>query len=158
MVAFAQTIQPDTQAVRAHGIRSKSTQIIGHSRLKLRKDWAPVFSDLSFGIAWVTSVSYNWSMVSKVTVNQLERAKIIQTTPDVLVLNASAQSSRTFWSWQLHHSVYLSSHPRFSNPCDRLTLAHACVFILLDCPRWFDFCCFLKFRLERGLFPNSAWY
>ena len=38
---------------------------------KLREDWALAFSDLISGIVWVTSASYNWSTVSKVTVNQL---------------------------------------------------------------------------------------
>ena len=38
---------------------------------KLQEDWALTFSGLISGIVWVTSLSYNWSMVSKVTVNQL---------------------------------------------------------------------------------------
>ena len=37
---------------------------------KLREVWAIAFSDLISGIVWVSSVNYNWSMVSKVTVNQ----------------------------------------------------------------------------------------
>ena len=67
---------------------------------KLREDWALAFSDLISGIVWVTSVSYNWSMVSKATVNQLRLTKITQTIPDTLASNARAQSSRSFWSGQ----------------------------------------------------------
>ena len=51
---------------------------------------------------FLTSVSYDWSMVSKVTVNLLKLAKITQTIPDFLASNASAQSSRSFWSGQLY--------------------------------------------------------
>ena len=36
---------------------------------KLREDWELAFNDLISGIVWVTSVSYNWSMVSKVNQN-----------------------------------------------------------------------------------------
>ena len=43
---------------------------------KLREDRALTFSDLIFGIVWVTSVINNWSMVSKVTVNQLKLAEL----------------------------------------------------------------------------------
>ena len=49
---------------------------------------------------WVTIVSCNWSIVSKVTVNQLQLAKITQTIPDILASNTNAQSSRSFWSEQ----------------------------------------------------------
>ena len=54
-----------------------------------------------FWYCLVTSVSYDWTMVSQITVNQLKLAKITQTIPDILASNASAQSSRSFWSGQL---------------------------------------------------------
>ena len=44
--------------------------LIGHSG-NFGKNEHQRFSDLISGIVWVTSVSYNWSMVSKATVNQL---------------------------------------------------------------------------------------
>ena len=51
------------------------------------------------GIVWVTSVSYNWSMVSKVTVSQMWLAVVTQTIPDILASNTSTQSSRSFFSF-----------------------------------------------------------
>ena len=51
---------------------------------------AAAFGDLISGIVWATCVSYNWAIVSKVTVDQLSLAKMTQTIPDILALNVSA--------------------------------------------------------------------
>ena len=56
-------------------------------------------------------MSYDWSMFSKVTVNHLKLSKITQTIPDILASNASAQSSRSFWSGQFHFVVDISFNP-----------------------------------------------
>ena len=53
-------------------------------------------------------MSYSWSVVSKVMVNQLQLAKITQAIPDILALNVSAQSSRSFWSGQKQLMAYCS--------------------------------------------------
>ena len=71
-----------------------------------------MFSDLISGIVWVTSVSYNWSMVSKVTVNQLQLSKITQTIPDILASNTGAQSSLSFWSGQLSTALLQLEWPK----------------------------------------------
>ena len=84
---------------------------IGHSRN---------LSDLISGIVWVTSVSYNWSMVSKVTVNQLKLAKITQAIPDILAWNGSVQSSQSFWSGQFQESN--NSEIIYVSACDRETV------------------------------------
>ena len=83
-----------------------------------------MFSDLISGIVWVTSVSYlHWSMVSKVTVNQLQLSKITQAIPDILASNASAQSSQSFWSGQYGRHFIVLGHQY--GRCD-VTCRRAC--------------------------------
>ena len=52
-------------------------------------------------------------MVSKVTVNRLQLAKIPQTIPDILASNASAQFPGSFWSGQL---FYLKTKNKLFQP------------------------------------------
>ena len=67
---------------------------------KLPENCALAFNTRLSGITWVISVSYTWLTVTLETTDQLSLKLVTQTIPEIKLLNASNQSSQSFWSGQ----------------------------------------------------------
>ena len=67
---------------------------------KRREDWVLAFDARISEIVWVILASFNWLTVALETMDELKLTLVTQTIPEIKSLNASAQSSRRFWSGQ----------------------------------------------------------